>query len=147
MNMLDQVIPGLTNTLRTLPLEQWRHVVAKASESLSRSIDGLEPAVRAWLASAVAQNALSAEQVAEARAYAEAADDRYFTLQEQGADQLEWRNWFAKARLATALADAFGGTQWDNAADALYELCFVDEDKSAAIALIESAFRGIKERN
>lgn len=143
MSILDQEAPGLSSQLRSLSLEQWRHVVAKACERVSHSIEGLEPSFHALLRSAIDDNALSPEQVAEARTYAEVADDRYFTLQEQNAAQATWRNWFAKARLATALADAFSGTSSDKAADAVYELCFVEEDKSAVVKLVRSEVESV----
>lgn len=44
-------------------------------------------------------------KVRELRLYAENADKRYFTLQEEGVSKQVWGNWFAGARLATALAD------------------------------------------
>lgn len=138
MNILDQEAPGLSSQLCALSLERWRHVAAKACESVSQSIDGLEPSFKALLSSAVEKNKLSPEQIAEARMYAKAADDRYFTFKEDGASQVVWRNWFAKARLATALADAFSGATSDKAADAMYELCFVEEDKSAVLKLVRS---------
>src|SRR5580658_2052870 len=130
MTILDQEAPGLSQQLRELSSDQRRLVIVKACRSVSRSIKSLEAAFEVLLSAAAANNALSPAQIAEVRDYADAADERYFELEEQGADSGVWREWFAKARLATALADAFDGTSWEAAADAVYELCFVEEDKS-----------------
>jgi len=141
MNIFDQKIPGISNQFRDLPLEKRRAVTAKACELVSRSIDDLEPALHELLKSAVHKNMLSHQQVEDALRYAAAADKQYFRLKEQGADKFTWRNWFAKARLATALADGFGSTTSDKAVAAIYELCFVEEDESAVVELVQSELK------
>lgn len=118
--------------------------MAKAALNLSQTIDGLEPSVLSLIMAASNSNTLSPNQVEELRAYAEAADDQYLSLQEQGTERSEWANWFAKARLATGLADAFCNPPADKAAEAVYELCFVNDDKTVVVALVEAEIRAIK---
>ncbi len=144
MTILDQEAPGLSGQLGSLSVEQWRSVIAKVCQSVSPSITELEPSFQSLLKSAVDNNSLSPEQIAEVRAYADLTDDRYLTSKDEGVAEPIWRNWFAKARLATALADAFSSTSSDKAADAAYELCFVEEDKSGVINLIRSQTDAIK---
>jgi hypothetical protein len=143
MNMLDQIAPGLSEQLRLLSPEQWRRIVVKVCVTISQSIVNLEPIIQVSLETAVKKNVLSSDQIARLRDYAENADKRYFTLQEEGVEQAVWRIWFAKARLATALADAFSDEKWETVADAIYELCFVNEDKTSVIVLIESSIQSI----
>ena len=138
MNTLDHESPGLTDQLRRLSLEQRRQALTKAAIASSRQISNLEPQIRRLLESAARDNALSVEQIAEATAYAEEADDRYFQLQEQGAAEAIWKTWFAKSRLATGIINLFGGMSWQDAADAAYELCFTQDNKPAAIALVRA---------
>jgi hypothetical protein len=144
MNMLDQTAPGLSEQLRHLSPEQWRRIVAKVCEMVSQSITDLEPIVRTSLGAAVEKNWLSSDQIKGLRNYAENADKKYFTLQEEGVEQTVWRSWFAKARLATALADVFSNEQWETVADAVYELCFIDEDNSRVINFVESSIESMR---
>jgi hypothetical protein len=138
MHMLDHEVPGLATKIEALPLEQRRRRLVRAAFAASRNIQDLEPPIQEILELAIRNNELLPERIAEAKAFAESADTRYFTEQEGGAAKGIWRNWFAKARLATAIANLFAGTSWQDAADAAYELCFTSDDKDAVVRLIES---------
>jgi len=138
MTLLNQIAPGLERKIEALSIDQCRRVVAKTAEKISPSIKDLERPIHDLLKAASSRNTLSPDQVAELRSYAATADDRYLSLQEEGAESLVWRNWFAKARLATSLADVFGGSTHEVALEAVYELCFVKHEKSAVIALVNS---------
>ncbi len=135
MDLLNQKAPGLEDKLRALSIDQRRRLVA-AAEELSRSIKDLESSINNVLTEALNSNSLSPSQVAELRSYATAADDQYLTLEENGAESSVWGNWFAKARLATGLADVFGESTCEAAARAVYELCFVKDDQSAVVVLL-----------
>ena len=136
--ILAQRAPGLSEQLRTLSSEQRQRVVAKVCQAVSRSVDQLEPRLAELIRLAVERNGLSPGQVEELRQYAENADKRYFTLQQEGVDKSVWRNWFAKARLATALADGFGSEDWEATARAVYETLFVEDTEEPAINVVRT---------
>ncbi len=136
MHLLEYESPGLAVRIEALTPANRREAIAKAASALGEHLTDLEPRILQLLDVVGRDNSLSTEQVAEAKAYADDADARYFALEEQGGDEFVRRNWFAKARLATAIANGFGGASWQDAADALYELCFTLDDKAAAIALV-----------
>jgi hypothetical protein len=139
MNILDQDVPGLSERLERLLPEQWRPVLVSACQIASRSITDLEPEFKQLLATSAATHSLSAEEVARVRAYAEVSDERYFDAQEAGEEECIWLNWFAKARLATAVANAFGSDESDTAENAFYEVLHSINDKSDIRRLIETA--------
>ena len=141
MSLLEQTAPGLPGKLRSLPPPQRRRVLVKACMELGRSLPDLDPSIEALIQSGLESLNLSSQQVAQFGDYAEAADERYFELREQGADEAIWKNWFAKARLATALAGIFAGDELEAAENAAYELCFVEDNNARAIGLIESAIK------
>jgi hypothetical protein len=138
VNILNQEAPELSDRLRRLSLEQQRRALVGAMIAASQHVENLEQQLVVLLEVARRDNALSPQQIADASEYAEFADDRYLTLKENGAPTYAWMNWFAKARLATAIRSLFRGTSWEEAADAAYELCFVLADKSAAVDLLRS---------
>lgn len=138
MHVLDQEAPGLAGRLKSLPPEARREVVARGCQLAAGRLADLGPEVRDLLGAISASGALSDAQVAEAGALAEAADGRYSELQEEGAPEQEWLAWFSKARLLTAISAGFGGADWGDAADAVYELCSTSDDPSELIALVES---------
>jgi hypothetical protein len=107
-------------------------------QAVSRSVDQLESRLTELVQLAVERNALSPGQVEELRQYAENADKRYLVLQAEGVDKHIWGNWFSKARLATALANAFGSEEWETTADAVYETLFVEDTEDRAIKLVRS---------
>jgi hypothetical protein len=147
MHMLDYEAPGLAAQLEALSLENRRLALGKAAAILSKQISDFEPRMHQLLEVALQENALSAEQVDEVKAYADSADTQHFVLEEQGAAQSISGNWFAKARLAMAIANSFGGVSWQDAADAAYELFFTLDDKSAAIALVRAQVEALLTAN
>lgn len=136
MNILDQKAPGLSKQLSILSSDQRRRVVAKVCKIVSESVSELEPRLKALIQLAADTNVLSTDQVKELRLYAENADKRYFSLQEEGVDKRVWKIWFAKARLATALADGFVSEDWEATAQAVYETCFIEDTEESAINLV-----------
>ena len=138
-HLVDQYAPNLSARLGALSLEQRRRVLAESCAAMSERVPGLDPALRLLVDAAVQYNALSPEELANGRAYADMADVRYFDLQEDPATAAESHRWFVQARLATALANAFGESDAEAAADAAYELCIIDDDAGVAIPLIEAA--------
>ena len=137
-HLVDQYAPNLSARLGALSLEQRRRVLAESCAAMSERIHGLDATLRLLVDGAVEHNALSGEELASVRAYAKMADGRYFDLQQNPATAAESYRWFVTARLATGLANAFGGSDAEAAADAAYELCMVDDDPGVAIALIEA---------
>ena len=138
MHILDKESEGLADKLQALPLERRRQIVAEACNLAGRDIGDLEPEIQDLLSAISLHNLLSDLQVEQARSLANKADDKYFTLQEDGAAESEYLNWFSKSRLLTAIADGFQGSSWEKAADAIYELCHAADDRSKIIALVES---------
>lgn len=141
--MLDQTVPGLSDQLRLLSIQQQRRVVAQVCDLVGQSITGLEEVVRNTLTVAVERNTLSSSEIVLLRDYAANADKRYFTLQEEGVEQAIWWSWFAKARLATALADVFSNEELETVTNAVYELCFIEPDNSRIISLVKSKINAV----
>jgi hypothetical protein len=81
---------------------------------------------------------LSEAEVRTAASLAEAADAKYSELQKLDADPTEILKWFSTARLLTAMAVGFRGTQTKDGADALYELSKTCDDPSELIKAVES---------
>ena len=136
MHILDQVAPGLADHLAPLPLSRRRRIVAKACALVGNSLHDLEPEIEELLATAEAEHALSVTQAEQACTLADVADERYFDLQEQGAAEAEWIEWFFKARLLTALCNGLGEPSWSDTADAIYELSVIVDDPSELIDLV-----------
>ncbi len=145
MHILDQDAPGPSEGLRSLSSEDRRRILEKACQFAGEAICGLELPTRDLLETISRHYALSDTKVAEAKSLAEAADEQYFSLKSSGRDPSEWRAWFCKARLLTAIAVGFGGESWNDAADAVYELCKSRDDPTEIIALVESGIEAIKE--
>jgi hypothetical protein len=143
MDLLDQKAPGLSAQLQALPLDRRRRVVAKTCQVLSRSVVELEPCLMMLLRHAVEKNALDPEQIQELRQYAENADKRYFSLQEEQVNKRIWGNWFSKARLATALAEGFGSADLESTARAVYEALFVVATEDSTIKLVWSEINSL----
>lgn len=141
MHILDTKAPGLADELRPLPIDQRRLILASACNFVSTQIGNLDFVVRDILSEGSKNLALTNEQISLASSLAERADDRYLTLQQAGAADAEWWHWFAEGRLLTALAMGFGGDDWTDTADAIYELCCSLKDPSELIALIRSRIR------
>lgn len=138
MNMLDCEAPGLCRMLQALPAEKRRRALARVALAVSQRIRELEPRAIEILSHAIKENSLPSQMMTEMKAYAEAADEHYFIEKERGTARAIWSNWFAKARLATALLNLFGANSWESAADAGYELCFTSDDKEFSVSVLRS---------
>jgi len=136
MHILHQVAPGLADELKAIPIQERRRIVGKACTFVGEGLQDLGPEIQDLLTTIAAENSLSDTQVEMARTLAEAADERYFALQEQGAAEAVWTEWFYKARLLTALWNGFNGTSWSDSADAIYELSATRHAPSDLIALV-----------
>jgi hypothetical protein len=104
----------------------------------AESIQGLESEMTALLDCCIGKNQLSQVQVVAVQSFAKWADQRYFDLRDKNVDEAVWCNWFKKARLATAVGEAFGRDSWEGAANAIYELSAMTDDPSGLINRVES---------
>lgn len=136
MHLLDQNSFGLAAILKSLPLAERRRIVGKACKAASLTIPNLSPEIEALLDLAVKTNSLPPSNTQRAKALADEADEKYFTLQEQAAAEPVWIEWFSKARLLTALWNGFGNDSPDGAADAIYELTCTRDDPSEILELV-----------
>ena len=59
-------------------------------------------------------------------------------MQEQGAKAKDWGNFFSKARLLTAISEAFAQSSMDDILNAVYELYHSLDDASEIIRQIKS---------
>jgi hypothetical protein len=116
-----------------MSVTQWRKALANAAASAAAAIGDVEPDLQRLVDIAVRDGRLSCEEIEEARAYEAVADARHAELDRAGADP---QNWFSKARLAGALATAFCGAGWQDAADSAYDLCFAGDDNERTAELI-----------
>ena len=71
---------------------------------------------------------------------ADLADDQYFDLQEQGAEEQDWDRFFRKARLLLGIADAFRGSRFANqdVVDAIYEWQFCTDSPKEFLTFVET---------
>jgi hypothetical protein len=136
--LLDQEAPGLSGKLESLSLEKRRDAIASGCAVVAESLRDLTPQARSLVERLLSQGELTADDVAEAQALADAADEQYFELQERGQRQKALGP-FSEARLMAAIATGFGGTSVNATADALYELCKACDDPSPVIRSIEAA--------
>jgi hypothetical protein len=143
-HILDKLRPSLASRLAALPLAERRAVAAKACKQAAESIQNLESEMAALVDRCVRENHLSPAQVAAAHSFAKWADERYFDLKDSGVHEDVWGTWFHKARLATAVAEAFGGESWESTASAIYELAATMDDPSPLMGTVESGIGEVK---
>ncbi|HLY98236.1 MAG TPA: hypothetical protein VKT33_04140 [Candidatus Angelobacter sp.] len=136
MHILDQEALGFADKLQRLSLEQRRRILSTVCQLASQTVRNTDPHFQE-LVKAAATGVLSQAQIAEAGLLADLADEQYLALQNNGAVEAEWFNWFSKARLLTAIAAGFGGDSWSDTADAVYELCRTRDDPSEILKQIE----------
>jgi hypothetical protein len=84
---------------------------------------------------------ISAPEIERVCRLAEDADERYFALQETGADERTWYNWFVTARFLVAFKEAFGDTTAEGACSAIYELTCMRDDAAELIECIANEAR------
>lgn len=136
--LLDQEAPGLADRLRPLSSKTRRNILAEACILVGETLGDLEEAVQLLLDTLRSHKDLSGEQIASAASLTEAADNRYFQLQEQNVPESEWLHWFHKARLLEAMSIGFGEPTPEDTADAVYVLCKTCDDPSKLIKSIEA---------
>jgi hypothetical protein len=121
-HVLDRDAPGLAIRLRALKPESQRTVLVKAALFAAQTIPGLDPNTQTVLDEMRFRGELSPQELVFAMHLSEAADDRYLTLQEQGAPVEAWGKWFSQARLLRGIAVGFGAAPKEDIADAIYEI-------------------------
>lgn len=115
-----------------------RNAIAAGSATVAQALPQLPPATRHLVELLASNHGPSPEDAASARSLAEAADEEYFALQEQGDDRSALAR-FSEARLLTALASGFGEPSAQECADAIYELCKATDDPAIVIHATEPA--------
>lgn len=121
-HVLDEDAPGLAGRLRALNPERRRKVLVKTALFAAQGIPELDAKTAALLDDLRFRGELSAHEAAFAMHLSEAADDRYLTLQGQGAPAGEWGQWFSLARLLRGIAVGFGAAPKEDIADGIYEI-------------------------
>jgi hypothetical protein len=135
--MLQTTAPELFRKLVSTPPDHANTVVARACNSVGTSIPELEPEIVALLERDLAAIPLSVDEGDRLRRYVSWSDERYFDLRQREVDESVWIAWFDKARLASAIAQAFSPGSASSLADAVYELSVTSSGK-AALRLISS---------
>jgi hypothetical protein len=136
--LLEQEAPGLFRRLERLSPAGRRSAIAEGSVAVAQALPELPSSLRRLVELLSTNGELSSGEVASARSLAEAADEEYFLLQDQGDQRLALKR-FSEARLLTALTSGFGELSVHDCADAVYELCKATDDPSLAIGAIEAA--------
>lgn len=114
MHILNNEAEGIAERLEFLTPERRRSIVADACKLAGEGLGSVEPEIQDILTTVYETHSLSESQIEEAGSLADAADDRYFTLQEEGMPEGVRVGWFSKARLLGALATGFEGTSWES---------------------------------
>lgn len=140
---MDQNAPRVAGQLRALAPEIQRAILAKAFAFTASHLGGVSAEISELLTAIQAYGKLSPEQVAQAAAFAHAADKRSFQLEEQDAPRPEWLKPLSEARLATAMAMAFGPDP-GTGSGAYYELLKALDHGSGIERLIEAEISALK---
>lgn len=127
----------LAEQLQLLSDGSRREILAKACVLAARDMGDVDPLLRGLISAVGDSGSIPDVRAGEARLLAAEADDRYFTLREEGAPEAEWLIWFARARLLTAIQNFFEAKD-GNTSDVLYELSHTSDDPSAILELIRS---------
>jgi hypothetical protein len=136
--LLETEAPGLAIKLEALSPTVWRQIFSRACLQASDHLAELGESSRELLQSLRIHGFLSPIEVTTAISLAEAADAKYFERNEHNAGQAEKMKWFSEARLLTAMAVGFRGTQSGDSAQALYELFKTCDEPSELIKIVES---------
>jgi hypothetical protein len=140
---MDQNAPRVAKQLRSLDAQVQRAILAKACAYAASRLGGVAAEISELLNAIQAHGKLSPEQAAKAAAFAEAADRRSFELEEECAPRQEWLKPFSEARLATAMAMAFGPNP-ETDSGAYYELLKSLDHGSGLELFIESEISALK---
>ena len=141
MKRVDTVVSGVTELLKSLTEHQRHRLFGIVCTKASELIQDIEPE----LAQLVKCRTLSTSGIDAARRIANWADERYFDLKERGVDEAVWSNWFRKARLATAIYEAFRENSWEGSADGLYELSVIFNDLSDFLGVLEEGIEAARQ--
>jgi hypothetical protein len=139
---MDQNAPRVAGQLRTLAPEVQRTILGKACTFAAARLGGVSAELSELLNAIQTHGKLSPEQVAKAVAFAEEADRRSFQLEEEDAPRQEWLKPLSEARLATAIAMAFGAAGTNSGA--YYELLKSLDHGSGLEQLIESEISALR---
>jgi hypothetical protein len=140
-HVLDQDAPGLASRLTALKPENQRKVLVKAALFAAESITKLDAKTQTALDDMRFRGELSPQEAIFAMHLSEAADERYLTLQEQGAPADVWGNWFSQARLLRGIAVGFGAAPKEDIADAIYEIAKSIDNPAGLFQHIASEMR------
>lgn len=121
-HVLDQDAPGLAGRLRALRSESQHKVVVKAALFAAHRMSELDANTEELLNKLRISGEMSRQEAVSAMVLSEAADDRYFKLQEEGAPAGVWQESFSLARLLRGIAVGFGASPREDIADAIYEI-------------------------
>jgi hypothetical protein len=141
--MMDQNAPRVAGQLRALAPEIQRAILAKAFAFTASRLGEVASEVSELLNAIQTYGKLSPEQAAKAAAFADEADKRSFQLEEQDAPRSEWLKPLSEARLATAMAMAFGPDP-ETGSGAYYELLKSLDHGSGIEQLIESEISALR---
>lgn len=121
-HVLDQDAPGLAARLRALSSESQHKVVVKAALFAAHRMSELDANTGVLLDKMRSRGELSPQDAVTAMVLSEEADDRYFTIQMEGAPAAVWQKSFSLARLLRGIAVGFGALPQEDIADAIYEI-------------------------
>ena len=139
-HILDQEAAGISRRLRELSSQSQRAIASKAAIWAAGRLSNLEDAEISVIQALESSGDLSLDEAKVLMNSAEAADEKYFELQAQGAHRWEWEEYFFKARLLRGLAVAFGSPNLpqEDIADAIYEMCHSMDSPRDFLSYIES---------
>jgi len=126
-------------SLNRLPLAERERLVARATLHLSAEIDSFNNAELALLKRLRDNGRLSTDEASHAKQLAEAADNRYFELNQAGASAEQSLPDFTKARIFAGLAlGCFSAGRRPNAAEAFRELSSAAKDPAELLAYTQA---------
>lgn len=132
MNVIDQILPGLSDALLKLPRDRQVEIYTSACRLADFTAESVGEDAYS-LVEAMLERRLNPEEAEAARQLSEAADETYFSLQEAGEAEAVWSHWFFKSRLLQSLWHANGDTAEDAVLHALYELFHTSDDRSRIV--------------
>jgi hypothetical protein len=136
MHILDTVAPGLAKQIEALTGTERLELVATACLCVNLSTELEEVSTHGLLEAIKSQRYLSPAELRRVEQLSEDADNRYFSLKEQGAGEDEWYRWFQRARLWMAIKEGFEHDNADKAANSIYELCTIEHDPAGIVRVV-----------
>lgn len=141
MTRLASISKALDGRLRAVSPERRTAAVQHACNVAAESQPNLDVAMERARAFLVNEGQVPPNLASELSTLVDKYDEEYFNLQElaeegkAGVD--DWRRPFSLARLASALSFGVTPTEFDTAAEAIYEALTVFDDPSTLIAELE----------